>query len=133
MAIGHSIFTQGPMHIPALHPGLYKFLSVNSVFEESFDFLPEMEDIPANAQTSDLIAIINEVTSYSSSQPDNYANTFFLLQLNSAESTEKIDATVDKYLAIINSSSWPTTRVVNGTTKYQLMQHLWNTKFTKRG
>ncbi len=39
---------------------------------------------------------------------------------------EEIDTIVDeqKYLAIINSSNWPTTKVINTSTKYQLMQHL---------
>lgn len=39
----------------------------------------------------------------------------------------------DKYMSIINSSNWPTTRVINCTTKYELLQHvIENEVFHKR-
>lgn len=62
MAIAHSMLAEGPMHCPALHPGLYKLLSIDAVIDEnSLDYLPEVEDIPVNAQTGDLITLIKEV------------------------------------------------------------------------
>ncbi len=39
---------------------------------------------------------------------------------------EQINAIIDqqKFLSIINSSSWPTTKVIDCSSKYQLLQHL---------
>ncbi len=62
IALGHSMLTGGPIHHPAIHPGLYRYLSLDAMVEISFDDLPMIEDIPLNAQTGDLIMMIEEVS-----------------------------------------------------------------------
>ena len=62
MAMAHSLLTDGPFHIPALHPGIYQFLLSHSRGLDQY--YPQMEDIPITAQTIDLISLIEDVSSY---------------------------------------------------------------------
>ncbi len=58
MAMAHSLLSGGPLHIPALHPGLYQFLLSDSSLAMHY---PKFEDIPVTAQTSDFLSLIEEV------------------------------------------------------------------------
>ena len=62
MAMAHSLLTDGPFHIPALHPGIYQFLLSHSRGLDQY--YPQMEGIPITAQTIDLISLIEDVSSY---------------------------------------------------------------------
>lgn len=59
MAMAHSILTEGPFHVPALHPGIFQFLLSLRGLEK---YYPQIDDIPVTAQTSDLIALIQDVS-----------------------------------------------------------------------